>query len=136
MHLNGPWYYIKSMHSGYVLDIQGAEEGANIITYEALGGDNQLWCLNGNEIVSKNGLALDVQGGSHESGTNAIGWTHVPGAANQQWRIEGDKIISTMTGMFLDITGGSTESSMEIILYPGVHGEINNQSWQLVLYEG
>ena len=93
MSHHGPWYYIKSMHSGYVLDIQGAEDGANIIQYTPGGGDNQLWQLNGTSIVSRSGLALDVEGAAHESGTNAIGWTHSHGAENQSWRIEGDKII-------------------------------------------
>ena len=136
MHENGPWYYIKSMLTGLVLDVQGAEHGANIIIYEAGGGDNQLWTLNGNEIVSKTGYALDVQGGSTDSGTNAIAWEHSPGAENQQWRIEGDKIISTLTGFALDICGGNTESGTEVILYPFSHGEINNQSWKLVPFEG
>ena len=136
MSHHGPWYYIKSMHSGYVLDIQGAEDGANIIQYTPGGGDNQLWQLNGTSIVSRSGLALDVEGAAHESGTNAIGWTHSHGAENQSWRIEGDKIISTLNGLCLDIQDGSTDESAAIILYEPVYGGVNNQSWQFVAYDG
>ena len=125
------WYFIKSMHSGLVMDIAKGERGGRIITYANNGGDNQLWTWKGNVLMSKTGYALDVQGANVTAGTNAISWDH-HGKLNQQWKMDEDKIISSLNGMVLDIRGGSREEGADIILWPAKYGEINNQSWQLV----
>ena len=122
---------IKSKHSGMVLDIAGSEHGAKIIQYPPHEGDNQLWRWNGFCIVSKLGLALDVEGSGTDAGTNVVGWEH-HGGDNQKWKIQGDKIISFANDMALDIEGGSKESETKIICWP-LHSETetDNQSWKL-----
>ena len=126
------WFYIKSLHSGFVLTVQGGKHGANVITRKQQGWDRQLWKWNGKSIVSKLGYALDIQSGSPESGANVIAYTH-HGGPNQQWRVEGNKIISELNNMCLDISGGSKEAGVNIITYPlqSVH-RIDNQAWHIV----
>ena len=124
------WFAIKSKHSGFVLDIEEAKHGGNIITYEKHGGDNQLWKWKGKSIVSKLGHALDVKDGNSEEGTNIIAWKR-HGGPNQQWRIKGDKIISEFNNMALDIKDGSTDSNTNIIVWPLKSEEdVDNQSWE------
>ena len=108
---------IKSKHSGMVLDIKGNEHGANIIQWPPHGGDNQLWRWNGFSIVSKSGLALDVEGGGTDRGAEVLGWTH-HGGDNQKWRIQGDKIISVSNNMALDVEGESREAGAKIVCWP------------------
>ena len=122
---------IKSKHSGMVLDIKGNEHGANIIQWPPHGGDNQLWRWNGFSIVSKTGLALDVEGGGTDRGAEVLGWTH-HGGDNQKWRIQGDKIISASNNMALDVEGESREAGAKIVCWP-LKSEFrtDNQSWKL-----
>ena len=119
------------MHSGLVLDIEGAKHGANIITYPKHGGENQLWKWNGRSIISKMGYALDIEGGKAEKGANIIAWNN-HGGHNQQFRMRGNKIFSEFNGLCLDIKGGSRDSNIPIITWPiKSEGEVSNQSWEL-----
>ena len=118
-----------------VLDIEGGQHGGKIITADRKPGtDHQLWTWKGNVLVSKSGYGIDVQGGNRAPGTNAIAWNY-HGAINQQWRMEGDNIVSCLNGLVLDIKGGGKASGTEIILWdPARQGGVNNQSWQHVLH--
>jgi len=125
------WFVIKSKHSGLVVDIEQSMHGANVITYQKHGGDNQLWAWKDGVIVSKLGYALDVKGGKPDAGTNVISWER-HGGQNQKWRMEGDKIISELNGMALDICHASQDSNIEIIVWPLKSAdEVDNQSWEL-----
>jgi len=123
------WRFIESNHSGMVLDIAEGKCGGRIITYPKHGGDNQLWKLEGNALISKTGYALDIEGGNRSAGANVICWNH-HGGENQQWTVQGDNIISLLNGLSLDIKGGSKDSNVEIVLWPSHNGD--NQSWRFV----
>ena len=72
---------------------------------------------------------LDIKGGNQSAGANAISWSH-HGGKNQQWKVEGDNIVSLLNGLVLDIKGASKKSLAEIILWPSHNGD--NQAWQFV----
>lgn len=80
--------------------------------------------------MSKTGFVLDVQGCRKEAGTNAIAWNK-NGGKNQEWRLEGGRIISLLNGMALDISGASKKQA-NIILFPRKTGTNDNQCWELV----
>ena len=96
------WFFIKSLHSGLVLDIERSEKGARIVTFPQHGGNNQLWTWRDNALMSKTGFVLDIEQSNEEQGTKTIAWEY-HGGLNQQWTMEGDKIISCLNGMSLDI---------------------------------
>ena len=126
------WFTIRSKHSGLILDIAGSNHGANIVTFQKHGGNNQIWKWQGNKIVSKLGYVLDVNAGGTEEGTKVIAWNH-HGGLNQQWIMIGDKIISVLNGMCLDIPAGSRSSGIGIILWSLKSDDaVDNQSWELV----
>jgi len=138
-NLSKSWFFIKSMHSGLVLDIEGRAHGANIITNpqkkarQNHGRNSQLWKWNGSSIVSQMGYALEVKG-EHKygqmKGTYVIaGSNH--GGRNQQFSMKGNKIFSEFNGLCLDIYGGSYDSGIQILTWPMKPGEVNNQSWEL-----
>ena len=126
------WFTIRSKHSGLVLDIARSEHGANIVTFQEHGGDNQIWKWQGNNLVSKLGYVLDVNASGSEEGTKVIAWKH-HGGVNQQWIMIGDKIISVLNGMCLNIPSNSKSSEAGIVLRSLKSDDvINNQSWELV----
>ena len=126
------WFTIRSKHSGLVLDIARSEHGANIVTFQEHGGDNQIWKWQGNNLVSKLGYVLDVNARGDEEGTKVIAWKH-HGGLNQQWIMIGDKIISVLNGMCLDIPERSKDSDVEIVLWPLLSDDaVDHQSWELV----
>ena len=112
---NNQWFVIESKHSGMVLEIDGSKHGARIKTMERQGGDNQLWTWRGNTLVSKTGYALDMINENRATEIRIISWDHY-GGRSQQWKMEKDKIISTLNGYALDIKDGSKESNADIIL--------------------
>lgn len=153
------WFYIKSLHSGMVLDAAGGH-GGNVKTNvkverndsqetlvaSAMFGigfsiacamtdvlsETQLWTWRGNCIVNKRGLALDINRGSSSSEAKVIAWSY-HGGKNQQWGMVGNKIVSWMHGMCLDITRNSRSKDVDIIVFP-VKGSVNrvdNQAWVL-----
>ena len=130
------WFYIKSLHSGMVLEATGGH-GGNVKTSvkverKARRERAQLWTWRGNCIVNKQGLVLDINRGSSSSEAKVIAWSH-HGGKNQQWKMVGNKIISLMHGMCLDIPRGSRSKDVDIIVFP-VHGSVNrvdNQAWVL-----
>ena len=80
--------------------------------------------------MSKTGFVLDVEGCQKGAGTNVIAWNK-HGGKNQQWRLEGKRIISFLNGMALDIHGGS-KTQANVILFPRKTGTNDNQCWELV----
>ena len=148
------WFYIKSLHSGMVLDASGGH-GGNVKTNvkverndsqetlvasacaSAYGiglsigyaitdvlSETQLWTWRGNSIVNKRGLALDINRGSSSSEAKVIAWSY-HGGRNQQWGMVGNKIVSMMHGMCLDITRDSRSKDVDIIVFP-VKGSVNS----------
>ena len=114
-----------------MLDIDSAQHGGNIITYEKHGGDNQLWKWKGKTLVSKTGHVMDIKDGNAQEGTNIIAW-EPHGGPNQRWKMKGDKIISKFNKMALDIKDASSESNAEIIVWPlKSKDEVDNQSWEI-----
>ena len=52
-----------------------------------------------------------------------------------KWKIEGGKLISSLTGMALDIKDGSIWTNKDIILWPKTQSiRVDSQAWRLVLY--
>ena len=111
------------------MDIEDGKCEGRILTWQKHCGDNQYWTWNGNSIVSKTGYALDIQGCTQ--GTNAISLDH-DGGDNQQFKMEGDKIVSLLTGMVLDIKDAIKASNADIIVWPSKHAGVNNQSWEII----
>ncbi|RZC42928.1 RicinB lectin 2 domain containing protein [Asbolus verrucosus] len=83
-------FFIINKGNGKVLDIQGgAENRANLITYNKHGGTNQQWHINSDRtIVSAAGnLAVDIYEGKYHAGNRIVAFkTH--GNDNQQFHLQ------------------------------------------------
>ena len=52
-----------------------------------------------------------------------------------EWKLEGSKLISTLTGMAVDIKNGSIWRNQDIILWPPAQSKrVDSQSWVLASY--
>ena len=75
------------------------------------------------------------------AGSNAVAFSNYyaeveNGPSTGQWKVEGEKIISLISGMALDIKNGSIWSNKDIILWPASESKgIDSQSWRMVLYQ-
>ena len=75
---------------------------------------------------------MDIEGANTNNGTDVIAWNK-HSSSNQQWRMQGDKIISVLNGKCLDINEGSKESCARIIMWPLKSPySVDNQSWEFV----
>lgn len=102
--LNNGYYYIKSAHSGKVLDVVN-NDNKDICQMTANGADGQQWRLEKvggyYKIINKlYGKVLDVSGESKNNGAGVHLWDYV-GVANQLWKIE----IPSSYETFIPVTG-------------------------------
>jgi len=122
------WFFIENS-SGLVLDIAGGKQGGELQIYTKHGGDNQLWSRDEEgRLVSKTGLACDIEGGQKKKGTKVIGWSQHEGQ-NQKWKLSGNHIYSLLNNLVLDVKGGKTSSGSKVHMWPW-HGGIN-QRWYI-----
>merc|ERR1712130_1008216 len=126
------WFFIENS-SGLVLDIAGGKQGGELQIYTKHGGDNQLWSRDEEgRLVSKTGLACDIEGGQKKEGTKVIGWSQHEGQ-NQKWKLSGNHIYSLLNNLVLDVKGGKTSSGSKVHMWPW-HGGIN-QRWYITPLE-
>jgi len=90
----GSWFYIKSQSGGLVIEETGKDKP--LVANPESGGNGQLWRWQGNSLVSKNNLAIDLAGkknGDWYEGGIIIGWPAEEGNTNQIWKLENDRIV-------------------------------------------
>ena len=91
----------------------------------------------GTYVVStrlKDGMLLDVAGGSKKDGGNVLIYT-ATGGANQQWRVTHDPkgyvtLANVNSGKVLDVAGGSARNGANALQYSSTGGR--NQKWVAV----
>lgn len=91
----------------------------------------------GTYVVStrlKDGMLLDVAGGSKKDGGNVLIYT-ATGGANQQWRVTHDPkgyvtLANVNSGKVLDVAGGSAKDGANALQYSSNGGR--NQKWVAV----
>ncbi|WP_425622811.1 RICIN domain-containing protein [Bifidobacterium adolescentis] len=91
----------------------------------------------GTYVVStalKDGMLLDVAGGSKKDGGNVLIYT-ATGGANQQWRVSHDPkgyvtLSNVNSGKVLDVAGGSARNGANALQYSSTGGR--NQKWVAV----
>ena len=91
----------------------------------------------GTYVVStrlKDGMLLDVAGGSKKDGGNVLIYT-ATGGANQQWRVTHDPkgyvtLANVNSGKVLDVAGGSAKDGANALQYSSTGGR--NQKWVAV----
>ena len=104
-----------------------------LITAKFTGSSDQLWSWKDNSLITKSGYAVSTIG--KDAGTNAVAVVD-QGTSNQQWTMEGDKLISRTSGMALDIKNGSIWSNKDIILWtPNEPQKYDTQAWRLKSYQ-
>ena len=137
------YYYLVSRHSGKVLAVQSAEEGAPAVQQTNRGEKGQQWKFveigEGYVLIANrlSGLVLDVSGESPEAGQSVIQWPYT-GRANQQWFIGMAgagvySLINRLSLKYLDVSGQSTAEGAPVIQWHA-HG-LANQQWCMVLAE-
>jgi len=139
---SGRYYKLIAKHSGKCLDVSGIskDNGAAIIQWDWLGGDNQQWFIqkldNGYyKLVAKHsGKCLDVRGISQGNGAVVQQYTW-NGGDNQQWFIQRldngyYKLVAKHSGKCLDVSGISKDNGAAIIQYDWWGGD--NQQWDIV----
>lgn len=135
------YYKIVNKNSGKALDVSGAStaNGADVIQWDYLGGDNQQWRIvevtkGRYYILNKNsGKMLDVNGQSIFNGADIIQW-ECNGGDNQLWQLidVGSgyyKIVSVKSGKALDVLDESTSNGGDIIQWSYWGGD--NQQWTI-----
>jgi hypothetical protein len=117
---------IIAKHSGKCLDVQSnrTNNGAGIVQFQYLGGDNQKWKLEPvgggyfRIIAKHSGKCLDVQSNRTNNGAGIMQFQYL-GGDNQKWRLEPVgggyfRIIAKHSGKCLDVKNRmSTENSQE-----------------------
>lgn len=138
-HVKNGYYKMTVKHSGKVLeaDAQNYRNGSNVRQNRWNGSDAQLWkfvkASNGVYFIkSKLGLALDIQSGKIQAGTNIQMYTS-NGSGAQKWvpRLEKEyQAVEVKEGIYtiqsalnanrvLDIAGGSTANKANLQIYVG-----------------
>lgn len=133
MGVKGKYFIIESKHSDLVLDIRGgqAHAGAEVITWEKHGKDNQVWFqepITGTIRSKLNpDLCLDL------NGSNRLYVNHYqPGDVNQQWHYNKDRdVIENRRdpNRVLDVVGASKDKGAQVCAW-NYHGK-ENQKWKL-----
>ena len=80
-------------------------------------------------LLSKTGYVMDVKDASRSPGAQVIAWSKT-GGDNQQWRIDGERIVSIVTGFCLDVRGGNMAPGTEVIVNK-ITGN-SNQTFKIV----
>ncbi|MCC3762225.1 RICIN domain-containing protein [Glycomyces sp. TRM65418] len=141
----GTWYYLKSRHSGLVLDVLdlSTANGAEIIQYNQTNANNQQFRF----IDSGDGYyrvqarhsnkVLDVWEWNPDNGATIAQYDDL-NATNQQWRVTESggyaTLVNRFSGKALDVWEWSTSAGSRISQYDPT-GE-PNQQWQLVPASG
>ena len=85
---DGTFLIISKLH-GKALDCGGQKQGSKLIVWDRHGGDNQRWRREGNYIVSKSGLMIDIEGSNRAAGAKVLLWSrNHPTSSNQQFDLE------------------------------------------------
>jgi arabinogalactan endo-1,4-beta-galactosidase len=136
------WYKIVNRNSGKVLDVMdfSLANGAQIIQYDYLGGQNQQWKFTATSsgyytITNRqSGKVMDIEAKSTADGAHNVQWTS-NGGANQQWKptlVSGSyfTIANRNSGKVMDIEASSTANVANNIQWASNGGW--NQQWSLV----
>ena len=148
------WFYIKSLHSGMVLDASDGH-GGNVKTNVKVEKNDSSGTLVASAILPFSfGIGFSIANALTDVLTETQLWTwrgncivnkrglaldinrgsssseakviawSYHGGRNQQWGMVGNKIVSMMHGMCLDITRDSRSKDVDIIVFP-VKGSVN-----------
>ncbi|MEU6249828.1 RICIN domain-containing protein [Glycomyces sp. NPDC047010] len=137
----GTWYFVKSRHSGLVLDVlnMSTAGGAELIQYTQTGTTNQQF-----RFVDSGGgyyriqarhsnMVLDVWEWNAANGATIAQWNDLNGT-NQQWLVAESggyaTFVNRFSGKALDVWEWSTTPGSRISQYDYLNGY--NQQWQLV----
>ncbi|MFN8489015.1 MAG: RICIN domain-containing protein [Caldilineaceae bacterium] len=138
-------YWIESKLTGYVLDINGANQnpGAQAIVWSKNVPDsaNQLWYLNSDGTIESklNGFVLDINGGNPAAGTNVIAWPrNTPISNNQLWNQVDQGFLfytiqSRLQGYLLALQNGSNAKGTLVVTAPQGNPIPDSQKWKLNL---
>jgi hypothetical protein len=143
----GQIYRIENVHSGLVMDVNGAgnQAGTNVIQYSWNGGQNQQW-----EVVSATGgtfrlepqhannKALGVENASTAEGASLVQrqWTNGQQGPDRRWDIvlNGDgtyRLENQNSGFVADVADESTSNGGDVIQWDwkGNDAAVSNQKW-------
>ena len=84
----------------------------------------------GAEIVGVGNKCLDVTGGENANGTPVQTWKCDPGHENQNWTVDGGRIVWTGTKKCLDVSGGDRANGTQVQIWQCEAGN-ENQQWTL-----
>ena len=82
------------------------------------------------EIVGLGNKCLDVSGGENANGTNVQMWKCDAGNENQNWTLDGGRIVWTGTKKCLDVSGGDKANGTQVQIWQCEAGN-ENQQWTL-----
>lgn len=138
---DGKTYYIKSVHSGKYIDVDGysTDNGGNIHQWSYTGNTNQQWEVisNGSNyrlISVYSGKALEVSGYSNSNGGNIQQWGYV-GNDYQKFTFTGSssdgyQMICQGSGKVIDVASWSTDNGGN--LHQWTDNNTNNQKWEFI----
>ena len=113
------------------------EKTKELKTSKCEGTNNQIWTWRGNSLISKSGFYLGQSKGEKDikAGSRVMVSDSDADDMIAEWKLEGSKLISTLTGMAVDIRNGSIWRNQDIILWPPAQSKrVDSQSWVLASY--
>jgi Ricin-type beta-trefoil lectin domain-like len=138
----GVFYELVSVHSGKLIDIEGASTGtgARVIQWDRTGAQNQQFRFVDSgggfyRIVARHsGMALDVFEWNPNNGAEIRQWTDLNGT-NQQWSVVergGNRVslVNRFSGKALDLWEGSLTNGGRISQFDSTGSTM--QQWELV----
>ncbi|MEY7848398.1 RICIN domain-containing protein [Natrarchaeobius sp. A-rgal3] len=133
-------YWLESVHSGKAVEVfeWSGEDGATVVQWEQLGGDNQRWVVDHlTDDVYRfenvfSGKYLTVADGSTDDGANVVQWEWT-GGDHQRFHVEaitGDEyaVRPVHSGSSLDVEGFSTDDGATVVQWE-YHAD-DNQRWR------
>ncbi len=132
-------YYIKSVLTGFVLDIPNSNRAAgtlvSVYPKNSPMSYNQLWFVSEDGYIQSllNGFVLDVLGGNTTAGTSVdLFPRNLPPSPNQHWFFSGRYIYTALDGMVLDVSDSNSMPGASVIVFPKNSPASINQQWTLV----
>ncbi|KAF7725280.1 hypothetical protein EC973_000290 [Apophysomyces ossiformis] len=136
------YFYIRSRHSGKVVDVDGAstKNDGKILLWTPKHNDdrdNQLWYYEDGFLVNKHsGKVLDVRGGPIVDNAWICQYDRklLLDAHNQRWGYrDGHIYVLAEPHMVLDVKGGHTTDGTRLILHHKKYPvDTSNQLWDLI----
>jgi len=119
------FFYIVSPLNGLCI---GTDKHNDLIMVHKTNTSNCLWRWQGDSLVNKLGMAMEVEGSSRQEGARVL-VEPFHGGLNQKWNQDGPNIVSKISGHVLDIYQRKTSAGSKVKMWSRNIPHTKNQTW-------